>query len=159
MEGVLGEIKAVGFNFAPRNWSFCHGQLIPVSQNSALFSLLGTIYGGDGRSTFALPDLRGRAMIGAGNGSGLNNMRLGQRGGTEYTTLNVSNMPSHAHGTSTFKAELNVGRDNKDVFVQDNGDGNGNTENSGGGQEFNNRPPYLAVNYIICVNGIFPSRS
>ena len=96
-EPFLGEIRLFGFNFAPRGWSFCTGQLLPISQNSAVFSLLGTTFGGDGRTTFGVPDLRGRVAIGVGQGPGLSDRRWGQRGGAETTTLNVNQMPNHRH--------------------------------------------------------------
>lgn len=94
---MLGEIRIFAGNFAPRGWAFCDGQLLPISQNSALFSLLGTMYGGDGRTTFGLPDLRGRAVVSAGRGPGLQNYVQGARGGTEYKTLSVAQMPQHSH--------------------------------------------------------------
>ncbi|MFV0590490.1 MAG: phage tail protein [Draconibacterium sp.] len=97
MDPLLGTIQAFGFNFAPRGWFFCSGQLLAISQNTALFSLLGTMFGGDGRTTFALPDLRGRVMVGYGNGPGLTPNTMGARGGNENTLLNVLNLPSHTH--------------------------------------------------------------
>ncbi|RIJ46692.1 phage tail protein [Maribellus luteus] len=97
MDPLLGTIQAFGFNFAPRGWNFCGGQLISISQNTALFSLLGTMFGGDGRTTFALPDLRGRVMVGYGDGPGLTSMRMGDKGGSENTTLTALNLPSHTH--------------------------------------------------------------
>lgn len=97
METFLGTILAFGFNFAPRGWQLCYGQLLSISQNSALFSLLGTTYGGDGQTTFALPDLRGRSLVGMGEGPGLGNITQGQRSGVENTTLLITNMPMHAH--------------------------------------------------------------
>ena len=99
MEPFIGEIVMFGGNFAPRGWAFCDGQLLAISQNTALFSILGTTYGGDGRTTFALPDLRGRAPIGPRNGPGLSDYRLGQRGGVETVTLTINQMPSHNHLT------------------------------------------------------------
>ena len=96
-EPFLGEIRLMGFNFAPRGWAFCNGQLLPISQNSALFSLFGTIYGGDGRTTFALPELRGRVAIHHGHGPGLREYRIGQKGGAETMTLTTPNMPLHNH--------------------------------------------------------------
>ncbi len=96
-EPFLGEIKMVGFNFAPRGWALADGQLLPISANSALFSLYGTTYGGDGRTTFALPDLRGRTPIHQGSGQGLTERRIGSKGGAEYATLNVNQLPPHAH--------------------------------------------------------------
>ncbi len=115
MDPLLGTIQAFGFNFAPRGWAFCNGQLLPISQNTALFSLLGTIYGGDGRTTFALPDLRGRVMIGFGQGPGLSNHPIGQKSGAENTTLTVTNLPAHNHQASlsgssvTLKASSSAG--------------------------------------------------
>lgn len=101
MEGYLAEIRGFGGNFAPRNWAFCNGQLLAISQNQALFSLLGTTYGGDGRTTFALPDLRGRAPISAGTGPGLSPRPLGQRSGQEYVVLTQTQIPSHNHVAQT----------------------------------------------------------
>ncbi|EDP95988.1 tail fiber protein [Kordia algicida OT-1] len=97
MDPFIGEIVMFGGNFAPRGWAFCQGQLLAISSHSALFSILGTTYGGDGRTTFALPDLRGRTAIQPGTGPGLSNIKLGQRGGAEYHTLNVLEMPNHSH--------------------------------------------------------------
>ena len=97
MTPVLAQIIMFGGNFAPRGWAFCDGQLLPISQNQALFSILGTIYGGDGRTTFALPELRCRALIHVGNGPGLSSRRLGAKGGTETNTLNVLQIPAHNH--------------------------------------------------------------
>lgn len=115
MEPFIGQIQAFGFNFAPRGWALCQGQLLAISQNTALFSLLGTMYGGDGRTTFGLPDLRGRVIVGYGNGPGLTPNTIGAKGGTETTTLNVTNLPSHTHqanlsGSSvTIKASSSAG--------------------------------------------------
>lgn len=97
----IGEIQMVGFNFAPRGWAMCDGQLLPISNYTALFSLLGTTYGGDGRTTFALPDLRGRVAIHPGNGPGLSSYQWGQKGGAEKVTLSVNHIPSHSHGATT----------------------------------------------------------
>ena len=97
MEGTLGEIKGFAGNFAPRGWAYCDGQLLSISQNQALFSILGTTYGGDGRTTFALPDLRGRTPIHPGHGPGLGTYKLGQRSGTEYVNLTQNNLPAHSH--------------------------------------------------------------
>ncbi len=100
MEGTIGEIRLFAGNFAPRTWAFCNGQLLPIAQYQALFSILGTIYGGDGRTTFALPDLRGCVPIHPGNGPGLSDRRLGQRGGAETVALNQLNLPSHTHAAT-----------------------------------------------------------
>ena len=96
-EPFLGQIILVPYNFAPRGWAFCNGQILPIAQNTALFSLLGTTYGGNGQTTFALPDLRGRVAISSGQGPGLSNYDLGQVGGTETETLTINQMPMHAH--------------------------------------------------------------
>src|SRR5947207_6909813 len=96
-EPFLGEIKIISWNFPPKGWTFCSGQLLPINQNQALFSILGTTYGGNGQTTFALPDLRGRAPIGVGAGPGLSSQTLGQIGGTEDSTLTVAQMPAHQH--------------------------------------------------------------
>lgn len=176
MEPFLGQICMVGFNFAPRGWAQCYGQLLPIASNSALFSLLGTIYGGDGRTTFALPDLRGRVAVGEGNGPGLSNRPFGQRGGTETTTLTIANIPSHSH-TITIRANNTGGTTNNptNAIMAETGFGdNEYTTNSpnvnmstsmatcnstGGGQSVNNMQPFSVVNYIIALQGVFPSRS
>lgn len=101
MEGTLGEIKAFGGNFAPRGWAYCDGQLMSINANQALFSILGTTYGGDGRTTFGLPDLRGRSPIHPGHGPGLSSFKLGQRSGQEYTILTQNNLPPHSHSADT----------------------------------------------------------
>ncbi len=101
MEGTIGEIRGFAGNFAPRSWAFCAGQLMSIAQNTALFSILGTTYGGDGRTTFGLPDLRGRIPISAGMGPGLSDHRLGSRGGVETVTLNLLQLPSHHHFATT----------------------------------------------------------
>jgi microcystin-dependent protein len=108
MEQYIGQIMMFGGNFAPRSWALCNGQLLPISSYTALFSILGTTYGGDGRTTFALPDLRGRSPIHAGHGPGLSNVKLGQRGGQEYITLTVNNMPSHSHTATITGAQAAV---------------------------------------------------
>jgi len=180
MDPFIGEIVMFAGNFAPRAWAFCEGQLLPINSNQALFSILGTTYGGDGRTTFGLPDLRGRAPIHPGTGPGLGTYRLGQRVGTENVSLTAQQMPQHTH-TGT----VNVGDDNGDsnkakgnVFGQNVGtlvnvysdnpaytEGNKmhagvlSVDNSGGNQEHTNIPPRLGINYIICLQGVFPSRS
>lgn len=173
-EGFIGEIRLIGFNFAPRSWAFCEGQLMPVAQNTALFSLLGTIYGGDGRTTFALPDLRGRTAIHHGQGPGLSNHAQGQRAGAEQFTLNANQMPSHTH-TATLYGEPSqtLQQDMQgrllgaaDVYTDAGSSANRamNGESvvvgdSGGGQSVTHRGPYLAVAYAICLEGLYPSRS
>jgi microcystin-dependent protein len=168
----LGQIIMFGGNFAPRGWAFCDGQLLAISGNSALFSILGTTYGGDGRTSFALPDLRGRVAVHAGNstGPGLSNRRLGARGGSETNTLNVTNLPSHSHAVSIKGASSKEGELTSPVgtqlavsddrnYVNDPGTNINATGNAGGSQAVNNMQPYTAVNYIIALQGVFPSRS
>lgn len=176
-EGFIGEVIMFAGNFAPRSWALCDGQLLAISSNSALFSILGTTYGGDGRTTFALPDLRGRVPIHAGTGPGLPIYRLGQKGGNYQALLTVNNLPSHTHtATATVHAFGEQG-DQQDpegaVLAYDRRetqysasapDVTMNAEsvtvtvaNAGNGQAFNIMPPYLAVNYIICLQGIYPS--
>ncbi|KAB8153508.1 phage tail protein [Kordia sp. TARA_039_SRF] len=108
MDPFIGEIVMFGGNFAPRGWAFCQGQLLAISSHSALFSILGTTYGGDGRTTFALPDLRGRTAIQPGTGPGLSTIKLGQRGGAEYHTLNVLEMPNHSHNVTFSGGSVNA---------------------------------------------------
>lgn len=184
MEPFIGEIIMFGGNFAPRGWALCDGQLLPISQNQALFSILGTTYGGDGRTTFGLPDLRGRVAMHEGSGPGLTPRNLGAKGGTETVTLNVNEMPSHNH-TLIATAAVNVGAEGKGVATSSTAAGNflgnsadtyrdtggggtlnsgavsvsGNTANAGNQQAHNNMQPFLAINYIIALQGLFPSRS
>ncbi len=166
MEPFIGQIQLFGFNFAPRGWALCNGQLLAISQNSALFALLGTIYGGDGRTTFGLPNLQGRVPIHFGQGPGLPNKVIGQTGGFPTSTLNLNNIPSHNH-TISGKAEGDT--DNPSgLFVAGDGTNSfGNTAdiqlattgNVGGGQAFNNEQPFQVVNYCIALIGVFPSRN
>ena len=135
---ILGEIKMVGFNFAPRGYAFCEGQLLPISQNTALFSLLGTTYGGDGRTTFALPDLRGRFPMHAGDGTGLSNRSMGESGGTEIE-ISRGRSPIFGWGTHNEIGEATT-------------DG---TSVSAGPY----MPPYLAVRFVIALVGIYPNRT
>lgn len=178
-EPFLGEIKIVGFNFAPRGWALCSGQLLPIASNTALFSLLGTAFGGDGRTTFALPDLRGRSALHVGQGAGLSNVSWGQRGGTEDVTLTTSQIPSHYHSSTNLRVGASSGDANTDdpdgsilaVTAEDTFRGananiimgptsvTGNTDNTGGSRSHTNRPPYLGVYHVIALTGIFPSRS
>lgn len=191
MEGTIGEIRMFAGTFAPRSWAFCQGQLLSISQNTALFSILGTTYGGNGQTTFALPDLRGRSPIGAGPaGPGLSPISLGEVSGTETVTLLTTQMPAHNHtATATVTGTVAPGCC----------DDNGNNDSPGGNrpaiapagtQVYSNaaadaamattninatatvtigiagnsqpvpiRNPYLGMNYIICLEGIFPSRN
>lgn len=179
----IGELKLFGYNFCPRGWTEAAGQLLPISQNQALFSLYGTQYGGDGRTTFALPDLRGRAPIGFGNGPGLGNYAVGQKGGTENITITAANMPSHNHSAttaSTLKASNGNGQANtpegnilasdrkSKIYSADQVDvkmGSSAVQsvttigNTGGNQGIAKRSPYLAMRWCVALQGIFPSRN
>ena len=162
-----------GGNFAPRGWAFCDGTLLAISQNTSLFSILGTTYGGDGRTTFALPDLRGRIPMHQGTGPGLSTYRLGQKGGRENVTLNINQLPSHNH-TGAIKASstaadydtpgTNVSIGKSEFFVESaaNTDlisGSITVANTGGNQPVNIENPYLGLNFIIALVGTYPSRN
>jgi len=169
-EPFVGEIRMFAGNFAPRGWAFCDGQLLAVSQNDALFSLLETIYGGDGRTTFGLPDLRGRIPIHAGTGPGLSPRRLGAKLGAETVTLTVNQLPSHTHtlqGSATVanKAEPTgrvPGTSSTFDFYQSGApvDNMASTavSNVGGSRSHTNLMPYLCIHFIIALVGIYPSR-
>ncbi len=174
MDPFIGMIVMFGGNFAPRSWALCNGQLLPISQNTALFSILGTTYGGDGRTTFGLPDLRGRVAMHAGNGPGLSDRRLGLKGGTENNTLTVANLPAHNHSVSIpvsdEDGDVNEAATNVLANTVNNnyysGDPTanqflpgGNTSSVGGNIGVNNIQPFQCVNYIIALQGTFPSRS
>lgn len=177
--GLIGEIRMFAGNFAPRTWAFCEGQLLSIASNTALFSIIGTIYGGDGRTTFALPDLRGRLPVSPGTGPGLSPYREGQRGGVEHITLNVLELPNHHHtatvdvtigantepATSGEAANSVLGEASANLYNSNAADEKlgsvaamANIVNTGGNQSHENRQPYLAVNYIIALQGVFPSR-
>lgn len=162
--GFIGEVKLFAGNFAPRGWALCNGQLLAISSNQALFSILGTTYGGDGRTTFALPDLRGRVAMGPGNGPGLTSRTLGQRGGTEYNYQTIAQSPNMSYGIPAFELDFEkvsrLSQGNAAVVTTGSAPNTKiQTERDGGNQSINNVQPYLAVNYIICVNGVFPSRN
>jgi microcystin-dependent protein len=202
MEGTMAEVRIFAGNFSPRTWAFCQGQLLNVSTNQALFALLGTTYGGDGRTTFGLPDLRSRTAIGAGRGAGLSTYTLGQKVGVETVTLNLNQIPAHSHqsvvsqtsnlpASATFFASPDVGSqvNGQNAYVSEDGSGqvacytsDGTTLtplsaksvevtnlsipaptvsllNAGGNLAHNNIMPSIALNYIICLQGIFPSRN
>lgn len=210
-DGYLGEIRMVAFNFEPRNWAFCNGQTLSIAQYNALFALLGTVYGGDGRSTFNLPNLQGRVAIGFGQGTGLPGYVLGEAAGRESVTLSQVQLPTHSHvatftpaggggGTPTVDVTVNgssatansnspngnyiaglteVNRLTGQLFVNNPAantlgsiagvsatisgvPGAGGTvvnQNAGLGQPFSIEPPYLAVNFVICTQGLYPSRN
>lgn len=181
MEGTIAEIRMFAGNFAPRSWFFCQGQILSIAQNTAFFSLLGTTYGGNGQTTFAIPDFRGRVALGTGQGPGLPSVQLGQVAGSPTVTLLTTNLPAHNHSATGV------------VTLQVNNDGAGLTNDAtnnrfgasgalftastdelvpmappqtsitvnpaGGGQPISTMPPFLGMNYIICSEGIFPSRN
>ena len=172
----VAEIRIFGFNFAPRGWAFCNGQLMPISQNTALFSLLGTTYGGNGTTNFALPNLQGAAPLNFGQGPGLSLRDLGEVGGETAVTLLQTEMPNHTHnaqcspsvGTATTPAgnvwaTAKVGRQAENKYSASPGSSPAMSSNAanvaGGSLPHNNMPPYLTVNFCIALQGIFPSRS
>lgn len=192
MDGTMANVTLFAGNFAPRSWAFCHGQLMPISSNSALFSLVGTIFGGDGRSSFGLPELRSRVPIGAGQGPGLGNRPLGHSFGTEFSTLNALNMPPHNHPvTISDSGGVDIPVNTEAGDEDETSPGVGVLANTGAssyastptvnakysanpipvtgmkidtgvvgvGQSFENLQPSLGMNYIICLQGVFPSRS
>jgi len=163
----LGQVTMVGFNFAPRGWTLCQGQLLPISSNQALFSLLGTIYGGDGRTTFALPDLRGRTAI----HWGANGINIGNKSGSPSVNLNVNQIPAHTH-SALMRANTGMPTATDPTgnllasapFYQDqapNVDMNAGAVSVGttGGTAHENMQPFLTINYIIALQGTFPSRN
>jgi microcystin-dependent protein len=184
-EPFLGQVEVFSFNFAPKNWTFCAGQLLPINQNQALFALLGTTYGGNGQTNFGLPELRGRVPIGWGQGQGLSNYVLGEKGGEEAHTLNVNEMASHNHSLNvdtTVPATSNTDVPSTSVVLgntvgKQTGVANpfaltlytsgapGGTLDphsigfTGGGQGHNNIMPYLTLNFCIALVGVFPSRN
>lgn len=161
-EPFLAEIRLIGFNFAPHGWAFCDGQILPINQNQSLYSLLGTTYGGDGQTSFALPDIRGRVPIHKGNG-----FQLGQKDGEETHTLAAHEMPNHDHqvqGASVnadtrvpdgnrFARALNAYTSPQNLTQL----ASGTVANAGGGQAHENMQPFLALNYVIALQGLFPS--
>ncbi len=158
---LLGSIKMFAGNFAPRGYAFCDGRLLPIAQNTALFSLLGTTYGGDGRTTFALPDLRGRAPVHAGRGPGLSDQKLGGKGGNENTTLDSSAI--RVETVTVVAVEEDADAD-KEATKKKNREDLGLkttevTRDTLTGRAFSNKPPSLGINFIIATQGIFPSRN
>ncbi|MGL3807703.1 phage tail protein [Paeniglutamicibacter sp. R2-26] len=165
-EPFLGEIQMVGFAFAPPGWAMCDGQFLSISQNTALFSLLGTTYGGNGQTTFALPDLRGRFPIhsGGGNGPGLSTREMGETGGQEFVTLSTNQMPQHTHGLPAAGEQTSdrpgglVPAKGGNYGPANSGPSMAPSQVSGGNQPHENMPPYLSLNFIIALEGIYPSR-
>ena len=196
MEGTIGEIRMFAGNFNPRTWAFCQGQIMSIATNTALFSILGTTYGGNGQTTFALPDFRGRVAVGAGGGPGLTNVQLGQIGGTETVTLLTTQIPAHIHtatagtggsGTATLNAVTANGNTQSpsgnylaasrtasvasyiasgttaamnagSITLSNITVGAPTIGITGSSQPHSNMQPYLGMNYVICLLGIFPSR-
>jgi microcystin-dependent protein len=173
-EPFIAEIRIFGFTFPPRGWAFCNGQLMPISQNTALFSLLGITYGGDGQSTFALPDLQRRGAMGPGQGPGLSNRFLGESGGSEFRTLLESEIPLHDHAlrASPDPADLgspgparSLARSQPNVYKQPAGAAAPQplapqaVGVTGGSLPHNNLMPYLTLNFCIALQGVFPPRS
>ena len=181
MEGTIAEIRMFAGNFAPSNWAFCQSQILLIFQNTALFSLLGTTYGGNGQTTFALPDFRGRIPVGAGQGPGLSPYSLGQLSGSETNTIANTNFPAHSHpfsGSVTMPGNAAAG--NADTPANsypavltgtnmystvNNGSGLGNMQlalvaaPAGAASPVNNIQPVMGMNYVICMFGVFPSRN
>ena len=168
-EPFLAEVRIVGFNFAPRGWAFCDGQILPINQNQSLYSLLGTTYGGDGRTSFALPDMRGRTPIHVGEGH-----REGQKSGEETHTLAANEMPNHDHVFRASSSDGNqplsngmLGRTTAGDIYRDSALApqgltslrSGTVTNVGGGQAHENMMPFIAVNFCIALQGLFPSRN
>lgn len=170
-DGVfLAEIIMVPFNFVPKGYARCDGQVLPISQNTALFSLLGTYYGGNGQSTFALPNLNGRVAIGAGQGPGLSNYELGESGGSATTTLLDTELPAHTHTLAlTYSTALGTVGSPANAYLASNGSGEPQYEatgtgvmantSSGSAAPHNNMQPYLGMVYCIALQGVFPARS
>lgn len=170
-EAFIGQLQYFPYNFAPRSWAFCNGQLLNISDNTALFSLIGTTFGGDGRVNFQLPDMRGRFPVHPGTGPGLPTVRWGERFGTETVTLTTATIASHNHslngtetpGNTTSPTGNALARDGRDATYSDQAPNtslhaNSVVASSGSGQAHQNMPPYLALNCNIALQGVFPSR-
>lgn len=168
-EPYIGEIRIFPYSFAPRGWAFCQGQILSIAQNTALFSLLGITYGGNGQTTFALPDLRGRVPMGSGQGPGLTNRTRGEMAGVESVTLLQNQMPAHSHAVACSSDDGNGGSPPGNYPASSGNPIYSNAANStmnpgmigaaGGSQPHNNMQPYLVLNYCIALEGIFPSRN
>jgi len=167
----LGEIRMVGFNFAPVGWAYCDGSLLPIAQYDAVFALLGTTYGGDGQVTFALPDLRGRVPLHQGQSPGNSFRTIGEAGGSESVTLSIQQLPLHTHslaaGVDGARAAAPnsafIGSGEADIYNHDTANSvtlaPGTLGSSGGSQPHENQQPFLCINFIIALEGIFPSRN
>jgi microcystin-dependent protein len=171
MDPFIGQIILFAGNFAPRGFAFCHGQLLTITTNTALFSILGTTYGGDGRTTFGLPDLRGRVPVQQGPGPGLTSIMLGQKGGVEQNAMNLAHLPAHSHAvnaggegnlgpaTNNFPAGMPRGETGRYIAAKSTTMNRDMIETAGQGQPLDNRQPFLGLNYCIALQGIFPSRN
>ncbi|HXA16536.1 MAG TPA: tail fiber protein [Thermoanaerobaculia bacterium] len=174
MDPFVAEIRIFPFNFAPKGWAFCDGQILPLSQNTALFSLLGTTYGGDGKSNFALPDMQGNAPMHPGQGPGLSLHDLGETGGSETVTLLESEMPGHSHTTMAFAAVGNRTTPAANAISRVTGStpfvagsptpalvpmSDSSIAPAGGDQPHNNMQPYLTLNFCIALQGVYPPRT
>jgi microcystin-dependent protein len=178
MEGVIGYTTLFAGNFAPKNWATCQGQIINIASNTALFSILGTVYGGNGTTTFALPNLSGRRVVGAGNGPGLSPYALGQVGGTENITLNLNQMPAHIHPEqilthpTSYDDSGAVSSPEGAIFAANGSGYSGSSNaqmkpfnvaiqmtNTGSGIPYNIVPSFLGLEYIICMYGVYPARN
>jgi microcystin-dependent protein len=174
MDPFVAEIRIFPFNFAPKGWAFCDGQLLPISQNTALFSLLGTTYGGDGKSTFALPDLQGRVPVHPGQGPGLSLRDLGEQGGSDTVTLLESEIPAHTHALAASAAAGFARSPSGELFANESGGVNSYAAlagaptallaaaacaPAGGDQPHNNLAPYLVFSFCIALQGVYPPRT
>ncbi len=169
MEPYVGQIQPFGFSFPPRGWAFCDGTQLPIAQYTALFSLLGTTFGGDGRVTFALPDLRGRYIRHVGTGPGLDHVSWGERGGDYELTITTSHMPSHTHNYTPQASSSGPDQDDPanhypatGTFYHETADevmGSSTTAATGGGQPINSLNPFLGIYVSIALTGIYPSRN
>lgn len=167
MEAFIAEIRLFAGNFAPRGWAFCNGQIMSIAQNTALFSILGTTYGGNGQTTFALPDLRGRVAVGFGDGPATSPRQLGEAGGSETVTLTQAQMPAHSHTLAVRDADPTTKVPSAGYNANGGGYGAPATATApadtvgvaGGNQPVGTMPPFLGLSYIICLEGIYPSRS
>jgi microcystin-dependent protein len=172
MDPFVAEIRIFPFNFPPHGWAFCNGQILPLSQNTALFSLLGTNYGGNGQSNFALPNLQGKAPMHPGQGPGLSLHDLGEEGGTETVTLLSSEIPAHTHGLKAVSDPADINLPTANALARSSGAAIYNASNSpvvsmnpgvigvvGGDQSHNNMQPYLTLNFCIALQGVYPPRN